>query len=379
MTGRPARAPIAGRTIEPNGIDVRHRVERQAAGALRGVVTEPERDDPVADLVEDDRDDEAAEEDERLAEGHRRSGRGRQRDFDAQAMQRRAAGFASSRACGDLAPAGLAPAVGAGVELRERVLDLVERVGERARRAPRSRPARRSPGSSRRSPRRSAGRRRRRRAPGAASRRRSRSSWSWARSTGVVRRPTMPPCVPVRRRSSGPGRQGPTGCVTGSRGPADGRAVVDRPQPLGRHLRVHLGGRDARVARGPPGRPGCRHRGRAGGSRTSGGARAGAHGRRGPARRPASRTIPQHPCRVSRPPRALRKTASPARRQRAPPPVELGTAPRRGSRRAPPAPAGRSARSAPWRPCRRRARARRRGRGRRGRAPTSSVIRTPPA
>ena len=50
----------------PERVDVRDRVEREPARLLGGVVTEPERDDAVADLVEDDRDDQAAEEDDRL-------------------------------------------------------------------------------------------------------------------------------------------------------------------------------------------------------------------------------------------------------------------------------------------------------------------------
>ena len=47
-------------------VDVRDRVQREPARLLGGVVAEPERDDAVADLVQDDRDDEAAEEDDRL-------------------------------------------------------------------------------------------------------------------------------------------------------------------------------------------------------------------------------------------------------------------------------------------------------------------------
>ncbi len=66
ITGMPEIAPIAGQDDRAERVDVRDRVQREPARLLGGVVTEPERDDAVADLVEDDRDDEAAEEDERL-------------------------------------------------------------------------------------------------------------------------------------------------------------------------------------------------------------------------------------------------------------------------------------------------------------------------
>ena len=45
---------------------MRDRVQGEAAGALRGVVTEEQRDDAVADLVQDDCDEQAGEEDEAL-------------------------------------------------------------------------------------------------------------------------------------------------------------------------------------------------------------------------------------------------------------------------------------------------------------------------
>ena len=45
---------------------MRDRVQREATGALGGVVTEEQRDDAVADLVQDDRQEQAGEEDEAL-------------------------------------------------------------------------------------------------------------------------------------------------------------------------------------------------------------------------------------------------------------------------------------------------------------------------
>ena len=45
---------------------MRDRVEREPARILGRAIAEPERNDTVADLVQDHRDDEAAEEDERL-------------------------------------------------------------------------------------------------------------------------------------------------------------------------------------------------------------------------------------------------------------------------------------------------------------------------
>ena len=91
--------PIAGQDDRAERVDVRDRVQREPAGSLRGVVAEPERDDAVADLVEDDRDDEAAEEDDGLSRGTAVTATARgQRRCDAQVMQSRAAGIASSRA-----------------------------------------------------------------------------------------------------------------------------------------------------------------------------------------------------------------------------------------------------------------------------------------
>ena len=46
MTGTPASAPKMGTTIGAERVDVRYRVEREPAGALRGVVTEDQRDTP---------------------------------------------------------------------------------------------------------------------------------------------------------------------------------------------------------------------------------------------------------------------------------------------------------------------------------------------
>ena len=95
-------APIAGRMIEPNGsmCGIGFSVRRPAS--LRGAVTEPERDDTVADLVEDDRDDQTPEVDDRLfVDVHAGARVGRaQRRCDAHSMQSRAAGIASSRASG---------------------------------------------------------------------------------------------------------------------------------------------------------------------------------------------------------------------------------------------------------------------------------------
>ena len=70
MTGSPDSAPIAGQDDRAERVDVRDRVQRQPTGTLRGVVAAPERDDAVTDLVQDHRDDEAAEEDDGLSQGH---------------------------------------------------------------------------------------------------------------------------------------------------------------------------------------------------------------------------------------------------------------------------------------------------------------------
>ena len=101
ITGTPRIAPIAGSTIEPNGSMCGDRVEREPAGVLGRAIAEPQRDDAVADLVQDHRDDEAAEEDERLLDVGAHSARAvgaAQRRCDAQVMQSRASGIASSRA-----------------------------------------------------------------------------------------------------------------------------------------------------------------------------------------------------------------------------------------------------------------------------------------
>ena len=84
--------------------------------------------------------------------------------------------------------------------------------------------------------------------------------------------------------------------------------VVDRPQPLRRHLRVHLRGREAGVAEQLLHHPDVgavvEHVGRT---------RVAQHVREqaapSPARSPAARTISHAPWRVSRPPRALRNSA----------------------------------------------------------------------
>ena len=81
-------------------VDVRDRVEGEAAGTLGGVVTEPRRDDPVADLVQDHGDQQAAEEDDRLLEVGVHEARRAQRRCEAQLMHSRAAGIASRRASG---------------------------------------------------------------------------------------------------------------------------------------------------------------------------------------------------------------------------------------------------------------------------------------
>ena len=184
-------------------------------------------------------------------------------------MQRRAAGIASSRASAIGLPAGLAVAVGAGVELRERVLDLVERVVRAGPRAPRPRRARRSPGPNPRSSRRSDPRAAAVAQRSSWSRRRCRSSWSWSRSTAWV--------VSAIRPVYSLGHRPPTRRQRRARGCAE---VVDGPQAFGRHLGVDLRRRQAGVARATPGPPGCRRRGRACGSRTSGAARAGTGGHR---------------------------------------------------------------------------------------------------
>ena len=94
ITGMPGERAHRRQDDRPERVDVRDRVQGEPARPLRGVVTEPEGDDAVADLVEDDRDDQAAEPDDGLFEiqtsGYRRA--------DAQVMQNRADGIASSRA-----------------------------------------------------------------------------------------------------------------------------------------------------------------------------------------------------------------------------------------------------------------------------------------
>ena len=61
ITGKPVSAPSAGRTIEPKGSmwGIGFSVSRPARRG--GVVTEPQRDDAVADLVQYHRDDERDE------------------------------------------------------------------------------------------------------------------------------------------------------------------------------------------------------------------------------------------------------------------------------------------------------------------------------
>ncbi len=100
------------------GIDVRDRVERQAAGALRRVVAAPERDDPVADLVEDDGDHQAAEEDDHLAEGHSSILVAGSTETSTRSRCKAGGRLGLEPGRGDLAAAGLASAVGARVELR---------------------------------------------------------------------------------------------------------------------------------------------------------------------------------------------------------------------------------------------------------------------
>jgi len=45
--------------IEPERVDVRHRIECEASGTAGGVVAEPQGDDAVRDLVQDDGRDQA--------------------------------------------------------------------------------------------------------------------------------------------------------------------------------------------------------------------------------------------------------------------------------------------------------------------------------
>ena len=241
----------------------------------------------MADLVEDDGDDEAAEEDERLAEvgvhdvasGARSAALGSAADAQACRRHRLEPGL------GDALVARLALAVGAVVELRA-ARPRCRRASRRAGpRAPRPRPARPSPGRNRRSSRRSrATRRRRRRSRGRAGRaarcRRSRSSWSWSRSTAwevsaiarVYRRVASETVGHPRLSARGPSRSGVGG-------------VVDRPQPFRRHPRVHLRGRQAGVAEQllhhPDVGPAVEH---------VGGARVAQHVREEPARQPGAVT-----------------------------------------------------------------------------------------
>ena len=197
----------------------------------------------------------------------------------------------------------------------------------------------------------------------------SRSSWSWSRSTAWDVSAMAPSLLPALPRPRAPG------CLRPGRPGVGG--LVDGPEPLRRHLRVHLRGREAGVARAAPGPPGCRRRGRACGSRTSGAARAGTGGPRRPARSPAARTISQHA--LPGQPAAPGVEEDGARRR----PVRrgqlAGVPVRRGSRRPPRARCARAARPAPCCPCPAPAPGRRRGRGRRGRGPTSSLMRSPPA
>ena len=77
----------------PGRVDVQDRVEREATGPLRGVVTQPVRDDPVAHLVED-----PATTRQLKKMTASRSGGTVQRDFEAHTMHSRASGIASKRA-----------------------------------------------------------------------------------------------------------------------------------------------------------------------------------------------------------------------------------------------------------------------------------------
>ena len=64
-TGKPVSAPSAGRMIEPNGSMCGIGLSVRRPGFARGVVAEPERDHPVADLVQDHRDHERDEPEDR--------------------------------------------------------------------------------------------------------------------------------------------------------------------------------------------------------------------------------------------------------------------------------------------------------------------------
>ncbi len=122
-------APMRRQHDRAERVDVRDRVEREPARLLGGAVTEPERDDAVADLVQDDRDDEAAEVDDGLfVEMHERgrTSAALRRALDAEARRR----HRFETRLGDAPVARLALAVGAVVELGQRVLDVGERLAE---------------------------------------------------------------------------------------------------------------------------------------------------------------------------------------------------------------------------------------------------------
>ena len=178
----------------PERIDVRDRVQREATGPLGGVVTEPGRHDAVADLVEDDRDDQTGEEDHRFAKRRHGSAglRGRTR-CTAPGVGHRLQGAYSGSA--DRTPH---PSCSPPVNPASSTASLISpSPGPRGRRPTPHLTAPASPDWNRRT------RRPKVRFPSgpcpssvSRSRRRSCSSWSWAHSPcGDV--PAMPSSVPI--------------------------------------------------------------------------------------------------------------------------------------------------------------------------------------
>ena len=163
--------------------------------------------------------------------------------------------------------------------------------------------------------------------------------------------------------TAGPVRASGAGRITSAAGPGVG-GVVHRPQPLRRHLRVHLRRRQAGVAEqllhDPDVGAVVEH---------VGGARVAQHVREQPVAEAGAVTGGPHdqPCALAGEPAAARveEQAALGRARRA---LELGPAGGRGSRRARPARCGRAAPRAPCCPCRAPAPGRRGGRRRRGRA-----------
>ena len=130
MTGTCASAPSTGRMIEPNGsmCGIGLSVSRPAAWRCRHRTHD--RNDAVADLVQDDRDDQRGEEDDGDAvDVHAESRRQRRLRRARHAEPRR--GHRFEPGLGDVLAARLAVPVGAGLELAERVVDLEQRLAQR--------------------------------------------------------------------------------------------------------------------------------------------------------------------------------------------------------------------------------------------------------